>query len=121
MKNPELSGDDIAFPTGLTKAQTHASELELHTFALDTLNYLIHAETMANGCPPSIALFCRMDIGAHIQADGKLCYFVNEIARGPLATSLWTGEAVDVLDIAPNLGAEFAPVFHRWMSSVLGN
>jgi hypothetical protein len=119
MKNPDISGDDIAFPVGVTQAEIHASEQELYTFALETLGHLIRAETMANGRAPSLSLFCRMDIGVHVQAGGKLSYFVNEIARGPLGASLWTGEATDIMDIAPNLGAEFGPVLHRWMSSAL--
>jgi len=114
-EDPHLPSHDMGLPNGVTQNQIAAAQAELYTFALDTLAHIIDAEWLANGCASSLALYCRMDVGIHVKSDGKLCYFVNELCRGPLATCLWTSTDVDSSHIASNLGAEFAPILHRWM------
>lgn len=118
-ENPSISSDQVTLPTGVTQVEIDAAREELYSFARDTLKYLIREEAMANGCKGSLELYCRMDIGIHWSPDGELCYFVNELCRNPLATALWTGSSPDTSHIAGNLGAEFAPVLHRWVSSMV--
>jgi hypothetical protein len=115
-EDPHVPCSAIGLPIGVTQSQIAAAQEELYSFALETLAHIIRSEQLANGCEPSLALYCRMDVGIHVRSDGKLCYFVNELCRGPLATCLWTATDVDLAHIASNLGAEFAPILYRWMN-----
>ena len=88
----------------------------MESFAEDTLMHLVRAEKLAYGRTPSIALFCRMDIGVMPMAGSqRLGYFVNEITRCPTKTCKWTGSAPDTEVIPYNLAADFAPVFSDYL------
>lgn len=115
MEDPDISSNAIAFAEGIPKAELEAARLELETFAETTLQHIIKAERSAYHHEPSIELFCRMDIGVMPDDKGHLQYFVNEIARGPTTTSLFSGSTLDLRSVAPNLGADFAVAFHEYL------
>jgi hypothetical protein len=113
--NPKTSTDEVGYPKSLTKAEIKEAGDEINTFAETTLRHLIKAEQLAHHHTPSISLFCRLDIGIMPDDNGALKYFVNEVTRGPTSTCLFSGKDIDVEDIAPNLGTEFAVAFYEFL------
>lgn len=113
--DPEVSSNIIANPIGLPKEELDAARLELETFAETTLWSLVQAERMAYYHRPSIEIFCRMDIGVMPDEEGNLQYFVNEVTRSPTAACLFSGHTFGVKTVAPNLGADFAVAFHKYL------
>lgn len=114
-QDPDISADDVGFPRGITKDELTTARTELETFAEKTLSRLIEAERLAYHFTPSISLFCRLDIGVMPDDKGRLQYFVNEVTRGPTMTCLFSGSGTDVEEVAPNLGADFAVAFHKYL------
>jgi len=114
-KDPNISADKVGFPKGLSQVALEVAKKELHSFAEHTLSHLIKAERRAYHFTPSIALFCRMDIGIMPNKNGDLRYFVNEITRSPVKTCLWSGSAPDTEAIAHNLGADFSIIFYEYL------
>jgi hypothetical protein len=117
MEDPSISADKIGFPKGLTSSAIKNGRKQLESFAEDTLKRLVEAEKLAYGCTPSIALFCRMDIGVMPKDDGGLGYFVNEVTRCPTKTCKWTGSAPDTEIIPYNLAADFSLIFSDYLRS----
>jgi hypothetical protein len=113
-EEPPATANDIGFPRGVTTEELATAEGELKTFAETTLEHLIKAERLAYHYTPSISLFCRLDIGVMPDNKGHLQYFVNEVTRGPTMTCLFS-HGVDVEEVAPNLGADFANAFHQYL------
>jgi hypothetical protein len=114
-ENADVTADKIGFPRGITSTELTAAREEMETFAQSTLNQLIEAERLAYYRIPSISLFCRLDIGVTPNELGELRYFVNEVTRGPTTTCLFSGSTPDLEDIAPNLGADFAGTFYKYL------
>jgi hypothetical protein len=114
-EDPGVSSNIIANPMGLPKEELDAARLELETFAETTLRNLVEAERMAYYHRPSIETFCRLDIGVMPDEEGNLRYFVNEVTRSPTAACLFSGYTFGVKTVAPNLGADFAVAFHRYL------
>jgi hypothetical protein len=113
VEQKQLTSDDITFPQGIPRDKLLVAQQELETFTETTLTKLIDAEKLAYYHTPSTSLFCRLDIGVMPNAKGNLQYFVNEITRGPTMTCLFSKG----LEVAPNLGADFAVIFHEYLSN----
>ena len=90
--------------------------MEFVSFVERTWRELVTRETKDNEARPSIALFCRMDIGIRIDPFGKEppAYFVNEVERS-LNTSLWLRFHGKFMG---TLADTFAMAFKQWMKDV---
>ncbi|KAI6017507.1 hypothetical protein EDC04DRAFT_2902507 [Pisolithus marmoratus] len=84
---------------------------QFFNFVLDTWRGLVLQETQKCG-KPSIAVFCWMDIGLMVTADGCPHYFMNEVEQST-TTSLWL--ACNINNTMGTMADTFAMVFRQWL------
>jgi hypothetical protein len=85
---------------------------ELVTFVKNTLRSVITQEQRQYQAIPSLAQFCRVDVGLIRNEEGKLDYFVNEIERG-INVGLWSGAWAP--EKAGKVAEKMATVLYSWI------
>ncbi|TFY81829.1 hypothetical protein EWM64_g2175 [Hericium alpestre] len=107
--------DTIRYLSTLTYDEREAGRVEFETFVCDTYRALVRRESLPDFVVPSIAQFCRIDIGLW-EHDGRLHYFVNEVERGASTTGLWFHvEGLTYDHTVNSLATTFGIVFGKWL------
>lgn len=98
---------------GSIAARREANE-EFRSFVHGTYIQLLDYEKRRQAGIPSIAIFCRLDVGI-MEQGGKAHYFVNEVERS-ITTSMW-------MDSMPDghhgiLADSIAVGLHQWLTGM---
>ena len=114
-KNGRLNNsDDVVNPDSDTFEYRERSKKEFVDFVLETHRRLMSLEAKTIGAPSTLSIFCRIDVGIYIDAEGNGSYFVNEVER-TLTTSLWVREKdIPVNSVASTIGKGL----NRWIHQV---
>ena len=112
-----LCTTDVSNPDHGSHITRCEAETEYRQFVMNTYNELYQIESRVLGGIPSIAIFCRLDIGLIISAERKVQYFVNEVERVQ-TTSLWSNKESKEKSSRARigiLGEMFAGAFYSWL------
>jgi hypothetical protein len=116
----ESLGAGICNPDHGSLSVHNAAQTEFTNFVMDTYHELYRIESQVLGGKPSMALFCRFDVGITAGTDQRVYYFVNEVERAQ-TTSMWSNRSCTFSSAKVPfgmLGSTFASVFHGWLSDI---
>jgi hypothetical protein len=116
----ESLGSAICNPSHGSLITRNAARAEFIKFVMDTYRELYRIESRVLGGKPSMALFCRFDVGIIAGNDQNIHYFVNEVERAQ-TTSMWSNRSCAFSSAQVPFGTlatTFAGVFYDWLSDI---
>lgn len=109
------SPDNVVNPDSNTFEYREQARNDFMNFVLETYSRLLSIEVKTIGSRSTLSVFCRIDVGLFLDANGKASYFVNEVER-TLTTSLWVRDRdIPINSVSSTIGKSL----HTWINRII--